>query len=328
MKHNATQPASFPKKYLWVVKLILAILLMYYLSVKGDLNLNILAAWAANINGLFVCCALFGFANIVLPAFRLKCFLRNISPPIGFRTTMRLSVLGNFFNAVLPGAVSGDFFKGMELKKVLPSIDLSQIFSFLFLDRAAGLASLIFLLTLSAVLGHEQMSALFGSSMIFWLLPTAVVVAAPTLWLIFRKTSTYKKALRRVRLFFLNSLDKQTLAKVFAFSALSQLSLLLALYVIATFVLTPNVRFNDLIIAFPLGSLAMHIPITPSGFGLGHVTYETLMQRLGYSNGANMANIYLITKISVDVVAQFLSFSVRQMSFVFKTKLHQPPDII
>lgn len=52
----------------------------------------------------------------------------------------------------------------------------------------------------------------------------------------------------------------------------------------------------------PLGLMAMAIPITPAGLGVGHAIFDTLFSYFGQKNGASLFNLYFITYVFLNLL--------------------------
>jgi uncharacterized membrane protein YbhN (UPF0104 family) len=52
----------------------------------------------------------------------------------------------------------------------------------------------------------------------------------------------------------------------------------------------------------PIGMIAIAIPISPAGLGVGHAIFQNLFQLVGINNGASLFNIYFVYSVLVNLV--------------------------
>ena len=55
----------------------------------------------------------------------------------------------------------------------------------------------------------------------------------------------------------------------------------------------------------PLGLMAIAIPISPAGLGVGHAIFGTLFAYYGISGGASLFNLYFLALVSVNLMGFF-----------------------
>src|SRR5262249_17991236 len=67
---------------------------------------------------------------------------------------------------------------------------------------------------------------------------------------------------------------------------------------VASHLSSKPVSYGDVTAVFPLGLLTMLLPISPSGFGVGHVAFDRLFSMIGLEGGANVFNVFLIGQIT------------------------------
>jgi len=133
---------SKTKHILAVVKVLLAVGLLAW--VFRDVNpspSSFLATLRRARPGLLAC-ALAGFvASLVIIALRLRLLLRTQRIEIRLWEVIRLTFLGQFFNAVVPGVVGGDLVKAYYVMKHTPHKGAAMVT--VFVDRLMGLTELV-----------------------------------------------------------------------------------------------------------------------------------------------------------------------------------------
>src|ERR1700692_579409 len=90
--------------------------------------------------------------GIVFGIQRWKWLLEAQGIHLKWSRVAQLTLIGNFFNVALPGAVSGDFVKAFYIGKEMPGKRARAFGSILF-DRVAGLSALVLLSAFSLTIG-------------------------------------------------------------------------------------------------------------------------------------------------------------------------------
>jgi hypothetical protein len=60
----------------------------------------------------------------------------------------------------------------------------------------------------------------------------------------------------------------------------------------------PGAAFSEIAMIFPLGILTVVLPISISGFGVGHVMFNELFGLLGLTDGATIFNVFIVAQLS------------------------------
>ncbi|MCK6594405.1 MAG: hypothetical protein L6Q33_04330, partial [Bacteriovoracaceae bacterium] len=63
-----------------------------------------------------------------------------------------------------------------------------------------------------------------------------------------------------------------------------------------------DIGIKDLATIIPLGQVAVALPISPAGLGVGHVAYENLFRFLGQNNGATLFNNFWFYTMFVNIL--------------------------
>lgn len=106
------------RNVLFLLKLFFALLMVWYLVHRGFLTRgSVLTLTQINTLHLVFLAGLSFFLSVVLSATRLMTLLRLIDISVGFWHSVKLTLIGFFFNLVLPGVIGGDVVKGFYLMK-------------------------------------------------------------------------------------------------------------------------------------------------------------------------------------------------------------------
>ncbi len=129
--------AKFNKKVTTVIKIVVSILLIYFIFSKINLSEIKEIIIKSSVNYLVI--ALFFFLiSKIIAAFRLNLYFHQLEVPLTHKSNLELYLLGMFYNLFLPGGIGGDAYKGYILKKTF-GVKTKKIISVLVLDRLCGL---------------------------------------------------------------------------------------------------------------------------------------------------------------------------------------------
>ncbi len=206
--------------------------------------------------------------------------------------SLKLNLIGNFFNFVFPSSIGGDVIRGYYLAQDFPDQKMKSALSVV-IDRLIGLYSLIALAAFSLVWisfyrWNQNLSFLTWSTVSLFLGYTAtlVIIATGLAEKILRRI-TYSRLQRPVNFFLAchdylrDSLRKPVLfLKTFLVGIASQVVVAIFFYAVAFFIGETRVDFIDLLSVTPLGFLVMSIPISPAGIGVGQVAYLFLIKQV------------------------------------------------
>lgn len=133
-----------------LIKVVITILCFWYISNKIDFNQTIDSLKKANWLSLFAALLLLVFSKL-LSAYRLNIYFRNINLNIPAWQNIKLYWLGMFYNLFLPGAISGDAYKVVYLKRKMDA-PYKKTSAAVLLDRFSGLLSVGILLAISGMM--------------------------------------------------------------------------------------------------------------------------------------------------------------------------------
>jgi len=146
----ATKEPAYKKIAKILIKLVITILCFWYISNKIDFNQTIESLKKANWLFLFAALLLLFFSKL-LSAYRLNIYFRNIHLKIPAWQNIKLYWLGMFYNLFLPGAISGDAYKVIYLKRKMDA-PYKKTSAAVLLDRFSGLLSVGILLSISGMM--------------------------------------------------------------------------------------------------------------------------------------------------------------------------------
>lgn len=138
--------AKQTKKYvIAVLKAVIAIALVWYLFKSGRLTKGSFLKLLDPGNAPFLIIAGIVFlVSQALASVRLTFLLRMIDITLKFAATFKLTMLGNFYNMVIPGSIGGDVVKGYYLAKAEDNAR-GRSSGIVIMDRVIGLVALLLL---------------------------------------------------------------------------------------------------------------------------------------------------------------------------------------
>ena len=136
-----TKNNSFRKKFIFIIKVILTLLLIYLLFKYGLIDIRSLKSIIKRIDLAFFA-LIFLFAGLLISGIRWWILLRVVGIQLKLKTVLYLQLIGSFFSTYLPGAAGGDVVRGYYIYRLLDS-DRSKAFLSLLMDRAYSLIGLL-----------------------------------------------------------------------------------------------------------------------------------------------------------------------------------------
>lgn len=292
-----------------ILKFAFAFGLIYWLINSGKLDLAVLGE--ALKDPMRLLCG-FGFVLGILALATWRYFLvitEKMEVKPSFWKIAKFNWIGMFFNSVLPGSVSGDIVKVFYLKEMDKSLSNRFLLASVLIDRFVGLFGLIIILGSFSIFNYESLSKL--SPDIKTLMDMNLLLLAGVVFGFFA-------------LFFFKELPKRVLSPFMSFPLLNKvlpklidawenlcmfrhriilltlISMAIQAFTVINFwyVVHPfadgEFLFRYSFSVVPVGFIAIALPISPSGLGVGHAVFHKLFSFMGVANGASLFNIYFI----------------------------------
>jgi len=290
------------RKYLVTsLKITGAIFLIWYLFKSGRLSEDIFSKVFKPNNLLFLIMAGGAFfASQICASARLVFLLKMIDfPVVRFTQIFKLTMIGNFFNLVIPGMVGGDIIKGLYLFKDEQSKQ-GKSSGIIIMDRALGLFALLCIGGVSILyLSHKHSDILtFYQRELSIVLILSVSVLIFFVSLLFfgknkkirGKLKEFTSAVFRQSIFYnvvegLGAIAKKRRNLVYSFciSIVVQLVSLMGLLVLVNLVKEKGPGFVPLMLVSSVVMLLNIIPVTP-----GNIGWTELLASVGWSSvGSN-----------------------------------------
>lgn len=297
------------------LKIAIAGALIYWLVTSGKLDFKLLAKlqdhpWAV------ASAILLSILNFTLVSYRWETILRaraQVTLPIS--GLLKITWIGNFFSAVLPGSVSGDLVKMLYVQKFDRSFSKKFIFASILIDRIMGLTGLILLVGMSSIIFGSKISenapGMEPLLKINYLLMGTVILAFSVFYflngivrsiLVTMESMALSSLFKRIiSLWDDLVLIKSKMVKAAALSILVQfIAVVLFWALIAPFV-GDGMNFTQALAFIPIGLMCLALPIAPSGLGVGHAIFQKLFELSGIANGASLFNLYFVVTLVVNI---------------------------
>ena len=272
---------------LFILKLAVAGGLLTWLFASGRLDFSVLLH--ARNYSLLVAAGLVLLASLVALVWRWLWLTRIQGLSIPTLTAMRFTWLGLFANMFLPGAAGGDLAKAYAACRHQPNAKTRAV-STVFMDRVFGLHSML-LIGSAAGLYILARGCSARQAGVAWLAIMCFAAASVGLLLLLWRPSS-GLALRllpgRFRAALADSLElyRHSWGKVVAIWLYSGLCNVLAIasYVFVAAALGVQATLAQ-VLAIPLVILAMSLPISPGGLGVGEAVGAGLFAEFALPNG-------------------------------------------
>lgn len=295
------------------LKVLFAAALISWLVKSGRLDFaemkNLL-----NPNFIFVALALTA-VTILFTSERWRGILRAQGFEMGIWQTIKLSLVGLFFNFVIPGGVGGDVVKGYYVARNNPNHRMRSVVT-IAMDRLLGLFSMLIMALFVMVMDWNRvttskplfgiflfLSIIFVGFMVFWILIfSRRTVASGWLHRFLIRLPKAEKALNLYESFAGYKDSKMTFFKTIIWSLLAQsVSILLFIY-IGHCLGYSGISFHTYFFVVPIGSMITAIPISPAGVGVGQAAFSYLFSiALGETTTLGPATITAVQIINFCV---------------------------
>lgn len=315
-----------------VIKIVIAIGLLLYLAIGGAIDWNSLARFSSHWDLAFAA-LLALMAAVTANAIRL-CIL--FKPPglfLTFWSSLRLTMVGTFFNACLPGSTGGDLVR-MYYASEGNIGRRAETVTVILLDRVVGLLALLLVPLIVLVLLPGLAGAFpfvqdiaLGAAAISILVIVGLVLGVKLLPRIDRISFSaferfrLRELLVRFEALFGSYGDRPGMFLAALAVALVSHGFTIFAMLLITLTIVPEPLNPSIFVLMPIGFLANAVPITPGGLGVGEVAFANLFALAGASGGAETLLSWRVLTIIVGLVGLVFYLNGRKQ---FKMELTSP----
>jgi uncharacterized protein (TIRG00374 family) len=303
----------------FLAKVAVATTLITWLVRSGVLKFGALSIFLERPVLLVADLALFSFA-LLTGTLRWRALLAIAGAHVPFWRALRLQLMAQFFNVVVPGNVGGDVVKALYVARDEDPSKRTTILLIVFVERLVGLGALVLVASMVAILKGPllwQNPQLRQLAMAVAFLGVCTLVGPALFVLAMRRLGdrleTYttgttfiaKLANRLVASARLLSAGPKNLLLALGYSMLAHAATIAFFTVLTRVLLSEDVPFSSVATVYPLGILTMVLPISPAGLGVGHVAFDRLFTMIGLHDGATVFNVYLIGVLAPCLLGVF-----------------------
>ncbi len=275
-----------PKVKSWLsntLKIGLAAALIVHLVRGGKIDPAQLKILLTGSNVLF-CLGLVGF-SLFLASERWRAILESQNFHLTFWESLKLTLVGVFFNFAIPGGVGGDLVKGYYLAKSNTSRRFHSVITII-LDRVIGLSAMSFMAAIALfydfdfIWAHENLHIL--AFVLLALMIIFVISWSAGFYSPLRHSRRLHKIALRIpghhRIFQLWDAilafreHKTQLLKAFAFSFVGQVASIWV-FIQSGELLGYHLPLHVYFVVVPIGFMITAIPISPAGIGIGQAAF-------------------------------------------------------
>lgn len=311
---------------LFGLKLAVAALLLGWLVRSGNLDLAALRIFVDSPGLLLLDLAVFGVGTVIsVLRFRVLLGIAGVKVPLA--SLLKLQMTAFFFNVVIPGNIGGDVVKALYVARDEPPEKRTTILMLAFVERVLGLTALVLL---GALVVLFRAGTLLGDPQLRPMATTVAVLGAATVGggvfaiavvrTLGHRLDAYttgpsklSKLLNQlVGALRVVSAGPRQIAVALGLSMLYHLAGISYFALLTQAILRTPVPVTTVATIFPLGLLALVLPISPSGLGVGHVAFARLFQAAGIAGGATVFNVYLLGQIVPCLLGIFPFLSLKR----------------
>lgn len=291
----AERPAS--KIAFTLIRVAVGVGLLWYLGRSGAIQWSAVArlfrAWPVTLAAF-----LFLLVDVAVTAYRLTLLLRPRGFTLAPWASTRLALIGNFFNACLPGSTGGDLIKIYYAAEGNRG-RVTEVATIILLDRAVGLFALMLWPLLAAlffpsvVVRVPALQALLaGAAVVTAIMLAGFLVARSELvrqaaWLewLLQKAPLGHYIRRIIDTVHAYKRDTGTLVAATLISLVAH-SMSTGITMLCAFAAHPDSFAMEMAVLIPIGQLANMVPLTPGGLGVGEAAFSQLFRMAGLHGGA------------------------------------------
>lgn len=269
------------------LKVLFAVTIITWL-VKTD-RLDFKALSALLRPEVFIILAVLTGLNLFLATERWRLILKTQNLPHSRLETWRLSIIGVFFNFVVPGGVGGDVIKAFYVAKGNPTAKTKAVVT-VAMDRLLGLYTMLVMAIAVMILHWSEVQAHREMSLIFTALG-AITITFSFFWIIiFSKRLSSLQILKnlisklphahRFEKMFLSfseyAENKPLMFQAMGISFLAQIFSILGFCAAGYYLGFSQIPLSLYFFVVPIGFMVTAIPISPAGVGIGQAAFYYL----------------------------------------------------
>jgi uncharacterized membrane protein YbhN (UPF0104 family) len=299
------------------VKLLIAAALIYWLIASGRLSFKELRIFIDRPSVLAINVTIWVVCYVLLGTLRWFLLLRGLSVKASFLPTVRLQMIGFFFNTVMPGAVSGDVIKAVYVIREQKERGKTRAMLTILLDRIVGLVGLFVVAGVALIFGSGDLwtnPTLTKLAYFVWAVLAAVAVGLSVVFFPFKEgrdpflkiLSAPLPGLGVVRQVYeaLRSYRGRpaVLGAALGITIVIHCAGLCFAWYLTLLISGAAADPATFVVIYSTGLLVTAIPLAPGGLGIGHIAFDRLFHMAGLNNGANVFNVMILGQLSLHLL--------------------------
>lgn len=300
-----------------LLKFALAIGLLYWLAQSGKLDFSLIAkSYHSGFSWLLVIFIL--IIQGMTTTYRFKKILETKSlKPFKFLEIVRYNWIGMFFSSILPGAVTGDFIKLYYVKKHDKSFTKVFLVTAIMLDRILGLLGLLFVSGLISLIYYSDLAKIsdklthvvlvnyflfLGGMCLMFILFAPKKIQKLIIHFTYKIPKIGHALVAKIEPVLSLNQNRSTFFFCFLLSVFSQTLSIFAFWYLTKPFYEVTLPLAHAFSFIPIGLIAVAIPISPAGLGVGHAMFQNLFSFVGIHNGASLFNLFFICGLGVNLL--------------------------
>ncbi len=282
-----------------LLRIALGLGLLIYLGASGMIDWRALAglgrAWPLSLAAL----GFIALAGIGLIAWRLRLLMRPSGLHLSLAASIRLTLIGLFFNTCLPGSTGGDVVKIYYAMEGNRGRRL-EIATIMMLDRVSGLLGILGFTLLLVPFFQPMLTVFPVLNALVWAAAAGLVIVVAGMWgctsdhAIWRRLVAWMvhtlpggDYLERVLMNTLRVYRAHPGACCHVLGVSMAVHLCMTLGTLCVIQATHPVGADSrMMLLIPMGFVANSLPVTPGGLGVGEAAFDQLFQIAGFTGGA------------------------------------------
>lgn len=278
--------ARHKNKLIQSFKILFAVGLIYWLWNSGKLNFSSLKYFLAP-QWAFLGLSLIGI-NLFIGSERWRLLLKTQNRPTTSLSAFKLSMIGMFFNYAMPGGVGGDVVKAYYFHKDHSNSKVISVTSIL-IDRILGLYAMLLMGLIVMIYDYNHIATIPELQSLFYVVTLVTVGASLGLFLVFssqvHRAGHLQKLIQKLpmadrlqRLYtscYQYGRSPSDLLKVILLSWVGQAFSIFFLILAGT-LSGATAPWATYFLVAPLGFIAIGLPLTPAGVGIGQAAFYVL----------------------------------------------------
>lgn len=300
-----------------LLKFAIAFALIFWLIHSGKLDFTLIPK-AIAYGPQWIIALILLLTQASLAAIRLKMILQTRTEKKFTNFEMiKLNWIGMFFSSILPGAVTGDFIKLFYIKKHDPKLTKTFLLTSVMVDRILGLIGLLFICGFFSLTYYQEITTISPKIEHIIKLNFLMFLAGMGFFAVLLSPKKLQKILIHFiykipkighkivsileQIFSLNE-HRIVFIKCFILSIFTQFIGVFAFWLITSPFYGIHLPLPYAYTFIPFGLIAIAIPISPAGLGVGHALFQNLFSLVGINNGASLFNLNFILVMTVNLL--------------------------